>query len=157
MVEEKKKWKREISAGGLVYKREKGKIFVLLILKKPWRRNDKKDIWTYPKGRIDGEEKLEETAVREVREEAGVVGQIEEKLGSVKFTFTWEGENIFKIVTYYLMKYVSGDPSGHDYEVAEAKWFELSEAEKFLTYKADKETFEKARSILNLIQDPLQN
>jgi 8-oxo-dGTP pyrophosphatase MutT (NUDIX family) len=144
MSEEKTKWKREISAGGIVYKKEDNRAFVLMILKQPYRRDDKKQVWTFPKGRIDEGEKPEITAVRETREEAGVVAKIIEKLGSIKYTFIWEGENIFKIVTFYLMEYKSGDPSGHDYEVADAKWFEISEAEKLLVYKADKELLAKA-------------
>lgn len=147
MVEKNKKWKREISAGGVVYKQQDDKIFVLLI--KPSGKTKNKDSkWSFPKGLIDGSEKSETTAVREVKEEAGIEAKIEEKLGSVKYIFIWEGENIFKIVTFYLMEYVSGDPKDHDFEVAEAKWFELPEVDHHLTYKTDKEIFERAKEIL---------
>ncbi len=144
---EEKKWKREISAGGVVYKKDNSQIFILLILHSGLTAN-KDEVWTFPKGHIDGDEKPEETAVREVREETGVTATIIEKLGSIKYTFVWEGDNVFKIVTWYLMEYVSGDVSGHDYEVMEAKWFEITEAEKLLTYSTDKQTFAKAKKFL---------
>jgi 8-oxo-dGTP diphosphatase len=146
MTEEKKKYKREISAGGLVYKKEDGQIFVLLIMPSGQTANKDK-VWTLPKGHLD-KDKAEDAAVREVREEAGVEAKIVENLGSYKYTFVWEGENIFKIVTYYLMEYVSGNPKDHDWEVEESKWFELEEGRKNLTYKIDKEVFKKAEKIL---------
>lgn len=144
---EEKKWKREISAGGIVYKKENEQTFVLLIKPSGSTQNQEKK-WTFPKGLIDSDEKPEQTALREVKEEGGVEATIIEKLGSVKYTYVWEGKNIFKIVTWFLMEYVSGNPEDHDHEVLEAKWFELSEAEKMLVYKTDKEIFEKAKKIL---------
>lgn len=146
MIEEKKKWKREISAGGVVYKKDDSQIFVLLIT--PSGKTVNKDqVWTFPKGHVD-KDKPEVAALREVKEEGGVEAKIVENLGSVKYTFVWEGENIFKIVTYYLMEYVSGDPANHDQEVAEAKWVEYSDAEKLISYKTDKEVFAKAKAKL---------
>src|SRR3989344_4741533 len=125
MKQEQTKWKREISAGGVVYKKEIDQIDILLIFPKGWRNAEPQ--WTFPKGHIDEKEKPETAALREVKEEAGVEAKIIEKLGSVKYTFVWEEENIFKIVTWYLMEYVSGDLANHDHEVADAAWFELSE------------------------------
>jgi len=142
-----KKWKREISAGGIVYKKQDSQTFVLLI--KPSGQTENKDkVWTFPKGHLDND-KPEEAAIREVKEEGGVEGKIVEKLGSIKYPFVWAGENIFKIVTFYLMEYVSGDPADHDFEVEEAKWFLLEEAKDSLTYKTDKEVFEKAKKTLD--------
>ena len=153
----KKKWKKEISAGGIVYKKEDGQTFILLIKPSGVTQNKEKK-WTFPKGLIDdhGEGSIEQSALREVKEEGGVAGKIIEKLGSIKYTYVWQGENIFKIVTWYLMEYVSGDPKDHDFEVAEAKWFELSEAEKTLVYKTDKEIFEKTlQAQCNFLQEHL--
>ncbi|MDP4000787.1 MAG: NUDIX domain-containing protein [bacterium] len=141
-MENKKEWKREISAGGVVYKKQADKIFVLLI-KPSGATNNKEKQWTFPKGLLDGQVP-ETAALREVKEEGGVIANIIEKLGSIKYSYKWEGENIFKIVTFYLMEYVSGDPKDHDHEVAEAKWVEIVEVENMLTYPGDKETFEKA-------------
>lgn len=146
MPDQNKQWKREISAGGVVFKQQNNQAFILLI--KPSGKTHNKDkAWTFPKGLIDNQ-KPEDAAVREVKEEGGVEAKIIEKLGSVKYTYKWEGENIFKIVTWFLMEYLSGDPANHDFEVAFAGWFELSEAEKMLSYKTDKEIFEKAKQAL---------
>lgn len=144
--DKKSSWKREVSAGGAVYKKDNDKVFLLLIKPSGLTKNKEKK-WTFPKGLIDNQDP-EIAAVREVKEEAGVEARIVEKLGSIKYTFIWEGENIFKIVTFYLMEYVSGDPQDHDREVAEAKWVEFSEAEKMLSYKGDKEIFIKAKKML---------
>lgn len=149
MKEKNKIWKREISAGGVVYKKDNGQIFVLLV--KPSGKTRNKDkAWTFPKGLIDdhGETSIEQSALREVREEGGVAAVIQEKLGSVKYSYKWEDENIFKIVTWFLMEYVSGDPADHDHEVAEAGWYPLAEAEKMISYKTDKEIFTKVKAIL---------
>lgn len=163
-----KQWKKEVSAGGVVYtdarsvsrleRRDKkdppsprlrrtsdGKIFVLLI-KPSGTTNNQEKKWTFPKGLIDDhdESSVEETALREVKEESGVEAKIIEKLGSIKYTYKWEGQNIFKIVTFFLMEYVSGDPKDHDFEVAEAKWVPIEEVLDTLSHKTDKEIFEKA-------------
>jgi 8-oxo-dGTP pyrophosphatase MutT (NUDIX family) len=141
-----KKWKREISGGGVVYKKEHGKIFILLI-KPSGQTANKDEVWTFPKGHLD-DQKPEEAALREVKEETGVVAKIAGKLGSIKYTFVWEGDNIFKIVTFYLMEYVSGDTKNHDFEVADAEWFNIHEVENKISYKTDKEIFAKAKAIL---------
>lgn len=146
---QRKTWKKEISAGGIVYKEQDRRVFVLLIL--PAKREDIKTgkfvpTWTFPKGWVGdhGDETIEESALREVREEGGVDARIVASLGEAKYFFRREGENIFKAVNYFLMEYISGDTADHDHEVTEAKWFELAEAEKALIYKTDKEVFERA-------------
>ena len=148
--DQRKKWKREISAGGVVYKKSRDKIYILLTGHKGKQIHKGEWIWAFPKGWIGDHpgERIEETAVWEVREEGGVNARIEADLGELKYFFKWAGEDIFKIVKYYLMEYVSGDPADHDFEVEDAKWVELSEAEKTLTFREDKEVLAKAREIL---------
>ena len=150
MVEEKSKWKKEISAGGVVYKKESGSIFILLINPKSRDFGPPEDYWTFPKGKqdIDGED-LKQVALRETREEGGVTAEIEHELGYVKYFRNWDGDEAIKFVHYFLMKYLDGQPEDHDEEVAEAGWFELTEVETKLKFKTDKEIFEKARKIIN--------
>lgn len=141
-------WKKEISAGGLVYKKENGKFFILLI-KASGKTHDQERKWTFPKGLIEeGHESMRESALREVEEEGGVKAQIIKDLGEIKYFYRWDGQNIFKIVHWYLMEYISGDPDKHDHEVAAAGWYELSEAEKMIGYKTDIEIFERAKEYL---------
>jgi 8-oxo-dGTP pyrophosphatase MutT (NUDIX family) len=97
--------KTKTSAGGVVY-RENGKGFEIILIK---IKNG--TIFTLPKGAIDEGESIDETALREVREETGVNGEIEEELGNVSYWFYAKGENIKykKTVHYFLLRYVSGE------------------------------------------------
>jgi 8-oxo-dGTP pyrophosphatase MutT (NUDIX family) len=61
-------------------------------------------VWALPKGLVDPGESPAETAVREVREETGVDGRLVEKLGDVKYVYTRDGERIFKVVSFYLLR-----------------------------------------------------
>jgi 8-oxo-dGTP pyrophosphatase MutT (NUDIX family) len=152
--EQRKKTKVEISAGGIVYKKQDGRVFILMIMPAPrqdvTKTSDFKPVWTFPKGWVGdhGDEKLTETAVREVKEEGGVDAAIISKLGQVKYFFKWEGQNVFKIVYWFLMEYKDGDPSEHDSEVAESAWVPIEEAAAKLAYPTDKQTFKKAQAII---------
>lgn len=130
--------KREFSAGGIVFKNNQ----VLLT------KHSQNKHWSFPKGLIDGQT-LEQAALREVKEEGGVEVEIIEKIGYNKYVYTLGGEKIFKIVTYFLMKYVSGSPEDHDWEVEEAGWYEVDEALKQLTFSQDRELLKKAIKMIN--------
>ncbi|MEO8065547.1 MAG: NUDIX domain-containing protein [Candidatus Doudnabacteria bacterium] len=142
MTEEKQKWKKEISAGGVVFKKESGSVFILMIM--PMSRNfgPPEGYWTFPKGKIDEGEEKEATAIREVMEETGVEAKILEDLSYIKFFRNYD--QTLKFVHYFLMEYVSGDLQDHDKEVAEVKWVKFDEVASFLKWPADKEVFEKA-------------
>ena len=88
--------------------------------------------WALPKGLIDEGETPAETALREAFEETGLHGRLGPKLGDVRYVYTWEGERVFKIVSFYLVRAASGRigvlPAGMEREVAEARWLPLDEA-----------------------------
>ena len=126
--------KREFSAGGIVFNKNK----VLLT------KHSQNHHWGFPKGLIEKGHTSEETALREVKEEGGVEAEILEKIGYSKYMYTFEGEKIFKVVTYYLMKYVSGDPKDHDWEMEDAGWFSPEEALKTLSFSQDKNLLKQA-------------
>jgi len=137
---------REISSGGVVYRRYKGRTEVALI-----RTRDK---WRLPKGRVEEGEGLQETALREVREESGLEGRVVAKLGDITYWYTnktKEGETIriFKRVYFYLIRRLKGDVRQHDEEVAEARWFPLEEAVNKLSYLSERKTMRKAMSLLS--------
>ena len=73
--------------------------------------------------------------------------EIIEKVGYSKFVYTLNGEKIFKVVTYFLMKYISGDPKDHDWEVSEAGWYTPEDALKQLSFSQDKQLLKKALEI----------
>ncbi len=137
--------KTKASAGGVVY-RENGKGFEIILIK---IRSG--TIFTLPKGAIDEGESIDETALREVREETGVNGEIEEELGNVSYWFYAKGENIKykKTVHYFLLRYVSGETSDHDSEVEDAVWVDLDKAMGLVIYKTDRQILHKVKNILS--------
>ncbi len=130
--------KREFSAGGIVFNNH-GQVLLT--------KHSQNHHWSFPKGLIDPGQTTEEAALREVREEGGVEAEIVGKTGYSKYVYTFEGEKIFKVVTYFLMKYVSGDITNHDWEVEDSGWYEPEEALKQLTFSQDQDLLKKAVEI----------
>ena len=116
---------REFSAGGVIYRRRGDQVEVALI------HTGKR--WGLPKGHVEKGERVEETAVREVREETGLLGKLDRKLGQISYTYRGKSQEgrplrIAKRVTFFLLEYLAGEVHGHDYEVEEARWFPLDQA-----------------------------
>jgi 8-oxo-dGTP pyrophosphatase MutT (NUDIX family) len=137
--------KREFSAGGVLVRTVAGRPHLAAI--RPQGKPE--GTWALPKGLIDPGEAPAETAVREVREETGVEGRIVEKLGDVKYVYTWDGERIFKVVSFFLLRAGRGRIGAIEeamrVEVAEARWLPLDEAPKLLAYGGEREMAAKAR------------
>ena len=122
---------RVTSAGGVVFRVTEGVREVLLC----GRSSD--GLWALPKGTPEPGETLEHTARREVREETGVDVEIDAKVGDIKYWFSrpQEGVRYYKTVRHYLMHPIGGDPSLHDHEFDEVRWFPVQEGLKLLTYQ----------------------
>jgi len=140
--------KREFSAGGVVVRRLRGRWWLAAI-----RPNGKPEgTWALPKGLIDPGETGAATAVREVEEETGLSARLEEKLGDVRYVYTRGGERIFKVVSFFLLRYTSGRigelPPGMEREVAEARWLPLEEAPRLLAYSGEREMAKRALASL---------
>ena len=135
-----------ISSGGVVFRRAGAGYEVALIRV---ARADG-DAWALPKGWVEKGEDLEQTAVREVREETGLDAKVLRKLGEVTYEFysKTDRSRISKTVHLFLMEYVGGTTSAHDDEVEEVRWFPLDDALRTLTYKNEREMVEKARSLI---------
>jgi 8-oxo-dGTP pyrophosphatase MutT (NUDIX family) len=140
--------RREFSAGGVLVRRLRGRWMLAAI--RP--RGRKTPVWALPKGLIDSGERPEETALREVEEETGVAARLLTKLGDVRYVYTWDGEQIFKVVSFYLLRYSRGRlgniPAQHQIEVEEARWLPLEEAPKLLAYGGEREMAEKALAFI---------
>jgi 8-oxo-dGTP pyrophosphatase MutT (NUDIX family) len=137
--------RRELSAGGVVVRRMRGRWWVAVV--RP-RRDDAKIVWALPKGLIDAGERAPETALREVYEETGIHARLEQKLGDVRYVYTWAGESVFKIVSFFLLRATGGRvgevPPGMEIEVAEARWVPLADAPSLLSYRGEREIAQRA-------------
>ena len=137
--------RREFSAGAVLVRRLEGRWVVAAI--RPGGKPP--GTWALPKGRIDEGERAEATALREVAEETGAYG---ESLGDVKYWFVWEGERVFKVVSFFLVRYAGGRlgdvPEEHRHEVAEARWLPLDEAPRLLAYRGEQDMARQAKARL---------
>jgi 8-oxo-dGTP pyrophosphatase MutT (NUDIX family) len=104
---------------------------------------------------VDPGEKPEHTAVREVREETGINCTILTKLLDIKYVYvrTWgDQQRVFKIVSFYLLRYDSGEIDGITpemrIEVKQAMWIPLEEAERRLSYRGERDVIRRAREYL---------
>ena len=139
---------REFSAGGVLVRRLKGRWMMAAI--RPGGKPE--GVWALPKGNIGRGEDPAATAVREVEEETGARGRLVGKLGDIRYVFTWKGERVFKVVSFYLVRYSGGRlgslPAEFRHEVAEVRWLPLEDAPRLLAYKGEQEMAEKALSVL---------
>lgn len=134
--------KYEVSAGGLLLRRHESGYDALLI----GRRSPR--IWTLPKGHVERRETHEQAALREVREETGCWGEIISRLSEISFWFYVGKTKHRKSVTFFLMRYLSGEASNHDHEVEECRWFEINEARRTLKYVNEKRLVDLALEYL---------
>lgn len=134
---------RELSAGGVCVRRMRGRDFVAAIRVKGGT------VLALPKGHVDEGETAADAARREVREEAGVDGDLVGKLGDVKYWYVRrDGTRVFKIVSFFLLRYRSGSVADHDHEVDGAEWVPLEDAERLLEYKGEKQMVAAALTAL---------
>lgn len=138
---------REFSAGGLVVRNMRGRPFVATVLVKDGT------VHALPKGHIEPGEKGADAAVREVLEETGLVAEVVEKLGDIKYWYVrgWsDGERVFKVVSFFLLRYLSGSIENYQRaEVDGAEWLPLEDAPRLLAYRGEKDMAKVALSKLS--------
>jgi 8-oxo-dGTP diphosphatase len=119
---------------------------------RPRRDDHRPEVWALPKGLIDEGERGVETAVREVFEETGLRAVVDRKLGDVRYVYTWNGERVFKVVSFFLLRSTGGRigalPPGMEIEVAEARWVPLDDAPRVLSYGGEKDMARRALDAL---------
>ncbi len=145
--------RREFSAGVVLVRRMRGRWWVAAVRPQGKRAGT----WALPKGLIDPGEKAAETALREGYEETGIASELDAKLGDVRYVYTWEGERVFKVVSFFLARARGGRigalPPGMEIEVAEARWLPLADAPRLLAYKGEREM--AAKALETLADEPL--
>jgi 8-oxo-dGTP diphosphatase len=133
----------QISAGGVAYRQEGGLIEIALILVGP------RDRWQLPKGALNPDEKEEQAAQREVREETGIETELIGLIKRIEYWFyaTRGGQRtrFHKFVIFYLMRSTGGDVKDHDDEVIEARWVEIDQSVEMLAYESEKEVVRQAK------------
>lgn len=115
---------KEISAGGVVYRRIEGELQIQLI-------QDRYGKVSLPKGKMENGETIEETALREIWEETGLEGKIISPIDQIKYQY--EHDKLGKVdkeVHYYLVEAIGGSLQAQVEEIRGVDWFEPLEAWK---------------------------
>lgn len=136
----------QVSAGGVAFRWKDSEPQMVIVSVKPSLR------WQLPKGIVDPGETPEVTAVREVREEAGIETNL---LGLIEIVEYWyrsvkygKPVRFHKFVHFYLLQFTAGDVSDHDHEITEARWVSFDEAIERLAFKSEHGVVEKAREMI---------
>jgi 8-oxo-dGTP pyrophosphatase MutT (NUDIX family) len=150
--------RREFSAGVVLVRRMRGRWWFAAV--RPQGKDE--GVWALPKGLVDRGESPAETALREGFEETGVAGRLDSKLGDIRYVYTWKGERVFKIVSFFLARAGRGRvgalPAGMEIEVADARWLPLADGPELLAYKGEREMAARALDELGsdrLASDPI--
>ena len=133
-----------VSAGGVVYQMNAGRLETVLCGRSQPVR------WSLAKGTPDAGETLEQTALREVREETGLEVEIDGPLGSIEYWFADRGKDVryHKTVHYYLMVPVGGATDQHDPEFDVVQWFDAEDALKNLAYANEVNVLQRALDLI---------
>ncbi len=141
---------REFSAGGLIWRRPHPGAKAEVVLVKPAG----KETWVLPKGGLESKETVEQAAMRECEEETGLRVSIDRPLGEVTYFYARRESpsgplyRIFKRVSFFLMHFQGGDPSRHDDEIQDVKWFRIDDAMRKASHRNERELIVKAASLL---------
>ncbi len=137
---------REVSAGGVITRRRSGAVQVCLVL----RDRHGPPVWNLPKGHPEAGEGLRDAALREVREETGLIGRPRGAVGAIRYWYTApkDAPRRAKTVHFFLMEAVGGRLSDHDAEVLQARWMTVPQALRRLTYPAERRVLQRAQRLL---------
>jgi 8-oxo-dGTP pyrophosphatase MutT (NUDIX family) len=138
--------REQVSAGGVVFRRDDDRIDVVIVAVGGNNR------WQLPKGLVEKDENPEIAAVREAREEGGIESEVIEHIETVEYWYAGldKGERVrfHKRVHFYLLRYLSGDTSDHDWEVNEARWVPIGDAASQLAFDNERRVVERARELI---------
>jgi len=141
---------REVSAGGVIYRRNADDYEIALI--------HVRHRWGLPKGHVEEGESDEAAALREVREETGLEGRLIRKLGEIRYSYRdkTKGDDAVRInkrVHFFLLRYLKGDVRDHDHEADDARWFPIEQAIKLLKVATERKMVHRAMAMLRARQE----
>jgi 8-oxo-dGTP pyrophosphatase MutT (NUDIX family) len=138
---------RAVSAGGVVLAEPRPDAPVALVAHRSVRGALQ---WTLPKGAREDGETVEQTALREVREETGLEAELIGPLDTIDYWFVWAPEKTryHKFVHYFLMRAVGGDFAEHDHEMEEAAWFEPAQARRRMSFANERKLLDLIPAVL---------
>jgi 8-oxo-dGTP pyrophosphatase MutT (NUDIX family) len=138
--------REQVSAGGVVFRRDDERIDIVIVAVGGNNR------WQLPKGLVEKDESPEIAAVREAREEGGTGSEVVEHIETVEYWYAGldGGERVrfHKRVHFYLLRYLSGDTSNHDWEVNEARWVPIDDAANQLAFDNERRVVERAKQLI---------
>jgi 8-oxo-dGTP pyrophosphatase MutT (NUDIX family) len=138
--------KEQVSAGGVVFRGEKGSVEVVIVAVGGQNR------WQLPKGLVDAGENPEIAAVREAREEGGVSSEVVQLIETIEYWYAGLDNGIrvrfHKRVHFYLLRYISGETKDHDWEVNEARWVPIDDATSQLAFDNERRVMQQARDLI---------
>jgi 8-oxo-dGTP pyrophosphatase MutT (NUDIX family) len=133
---------RATSAGGVVHRLIESRVQIALVHRRA------PVLWALPKGTPDSGETIEETALRETREETGLEVEIEERLQSIRYFFVRGTTRFHKTVHFFLMRPIGGSLDAHDAEFDEVRWTDLSEALAIMSHATERSVVEEAAALI---------
>jgi 8-oxo-dGTP pyrophosphatase MutT (NUDIX family) len=133
---------RATSAGGVVHRLIEGRVQIALVHRRA------PVLWALPKGTPDSGETIEETALRETREETGLEVEIEARLQSIRYFFVRGTTRFHKTVHFFLMRPIGGSLDAHDAEFDEVRWTDLSEALAIMSHGTERSVVEEAAGLI---------
>ena len=133
---------RATSAGGVVHRTVDGETEILLVHRRA------PVLWALPKGTPDSGETIEETALRETREETGIEVEIEAPLSAIRYFFVRGTTRFHKTVHFFLMRPIGGAIELHDGEFDEVRWSRVGEALALMNHATERSVVERAVALL---------
>jgi 8-oxo-dGTP pyrophosphatase MutT (NUDIX family) len=139
----------QVSSGGVAFKNIPSGVEVALI------SVGKNARWQLPKGLVDAGESPEVTAIREVRKEAGIETELLRKIETIEYWYVGnkgkQRVRFHKFVHFFLLQYITGQVSDHDWEVNEARWVPVEQAKEMLSFKFERQALEKAEELIKAL------
>jgi bis(5'-nucleosidyl)-tetraphosphatase len=141
---------REISAGAVIFRRTRSNPEFLVL-------HYGLGHWDFVKGNIEKGEEEKETVRREIEEETGItpVKFVQGFRETIKYFYRWRGQNIFKIVIFYLVETRQREVK-LSFEHVGYEWLPYREAVQRLTFKNSKDVLKKAHKFIEHIWSALE-